>query len=55
MGAVSSISSIPILEEFLSDPERAVRETCEIAIARIQWENSEEGKKHEEESKDSIP
>ncbi|KAK7056908.1 deoxyhypusine hydroxylase [Paramarasmius palmivorus] len=45
MGAISSADSIPILKEFLADPERAVRETCEIAIDRIQWEQSEEGKK----------
>ncbi|KAF9267333.1 Deoxyhypusine hydroxylase [Marasmius fiardii PR-910] len=45
MGAISSADSIPILKQFLSDPERAVRETCEIAIDRIQWEQSEEGKR----------
>ncbi|KAM6494243.1 Armadillo-type fold [Amanita muscaria] len=45
MGAISSQDSIPVLQEFLSDPERAVRETCEIAVARIEWKNSEEGRK----------
>ncbi|KAG7088322.1 deoxyhypusine hydroxylase [Marasmius oreades] len=45
MGAISSADSIPTLKQFLSDPERAVRETCEIAIDRIEWEQSEEGKR----------
>ena len=46
MGAISDPSSVPILKEFLTDPERSVRETCEIAMAKIEWDNSEEGKKH---------
>lgn len=46
MGAISSTSSIPILKEYLTDRNRSVRETCEIALARIEWDNSEEGKKH---------
>ncbi|KAL0069848.1 deoxyhypusine hydroxylase [Marasmius tenuissimus] len=45
MGAISSVDSIPILKEFLNDPERAVRETCEIALDRIKWDQSEEGRK----------
>lgn len=48
MAAISSISSLPILKAHLSDPERTVRETCEIAIAKIEWDNSEEGQKHTE-------
>ncbi|EJC98949.1 deoxyhypusine hydroxylase [Fomitiporia mediterranea MF3/22] len=46
MGAISSASSILVLREFLDDSERTVRETCEIAIARIEWEQSEEGRRH---------
>jgi deoxyhypusine monooxygenase len=46
MGAISASSSIAILQEYLSDSERTVRETCEIAIAKIQWDNSEEGREH---------
>ena len=46
MGAISDPSSVPILKEYLTDPERSVRETCEIAVAKIEWDNSEEGKKH---------
>ena len=46
MGAISALSSIPLLREYLSDSERIVRETCEIAIAKIEWDNSEEGQQH---------
>ena len=46
MGAISDASSVPILKEFLADPERTVRETCEIAVAKIEWDNSEEGRKY---------
>ena len=46
MGAISEASSVPILKEFLTDSERTVRETCEIAIAKIEWDNSEEGQKY---------
>jgi deoxyhypusine monooxygenase len=45
MGAISDPSSIPILTEFQTDSARCVRETCEIAISKIQWDNSEEGNK----------
>lgn len=45
LGAISSPSSISILKKYLDDPERCVRETCEIALAKIEWDNSEEGKK----------
>ena len=48
MGAISAPSSVPILKKFLSDPERTVRETCEIAIAKIEWDNSDEGQKHKQ-------
>ncbi|KAI0647774.1 ARM repeat-containing protein [Trametes meyenii] len=46
LGAISSPSSLNILRKYLDDPERAVRETCEIALAKIEWDNSDEGKKH---------
>ncbi|OBZ68712.1 Deoxyhypusine hydroxylase [Grifola frondosa] len=39
-------TSIAILKQYASDPERSVRETCEIALDKIEWDNSEEGKKH---------
>ena len=44
MGAISSVKSIPTLKEFLNDERQEVRETCEIALAKVEWDNSEEGK-----------
>ena len=46
MGAISSESSIPVLKRYLGDSNRSVRETCEIALAKIEWDNSLEGKSH---------
>lgn len=44
MGAISSVESLPVLREFIHDPHREVRETCEIAVAKVEWDNSDEGK-----------
>ncbi|CAK5279908.1 unnamed protein product [Mycena citricolor] len=52
MGAISAPASLPVLREFLGDANRSVRETCEIAIAKIEWDNSEEGKRHAESAVD---
>jgi deoxyhypusine monooxygenase len=52
MGAISASDSIPILKEYLSDSDRSVRETCEIAIARIEWDKTEEGAKIDDATKD---
>lgn len=46
MGAISSADSTVILTKYLTDSNRSVRETCEIALAKIQWDNSEEGRQH---------
>jgi len=46
MGAISAASSTAILTKYLADSNRSVRETCEIALAKIQWDNSEEGRQH---------
>jgi len=42
MGAISHPSSIPILEEFLHKPNEdvSVTETCEIALAKIHFDQS---------------
>ncbi|KAE9390878.1 hypothetical protein BT96DRAFT_945804 [Gymnopus androsaceus JB14] len=49
MGAISAADeSIPILKEYLSDPNRSVRETWESAIARIEWDKTEEGARNKE-------
>ena len=47
-GSISSASSFSILEKYLneSDMNRSVRETSEIAIAKVGWDHSEEGQRH---------
>lgn len=44
LGALSHIPSLPLLRQFLSDPEEVVAQTCELAIARIEWEASDVGR-----------
>lgn len=59
LGAISAESALPILREYINDPERAVRETCEIAIEKIEWDHSEEGKayhyKLEQNKEEDVP
>jgi hypothetical protein len=47
MGSISSASSFSVLKKYLneSDTNRSVRETCEIAIAKVKWDHSE-GQRH---------
>ncbi|CAG8438756.1 3557_t:CDS:2 [Funneliformis caledonium] len=42
LGAIGDSSSLDILEEYLNDEYAVVRETCELAIARIKYENDKE-------------
>ncbi|KAK4702085.1 deoxyhypusine monooxygenase, partial [Phenoliferia sp. Uapishka_3] len=51
MGAIGDLAALPVLKLFLNHPERALRETAEIAVAKIEWDNTEEGKKQAEELK----
>jgi len=44
LGAIGSSSSLDVLKKYSSDSQDVVRETCEIAIDRINWENSPESK-----------
>jgi len=44
LGALSSESSLPLLRKYVTDPAAEVRETCEIAIGKIEWDHSPEGK-----------
>ena len=46
LGALGDLGSLDILKRLRDTKEEAevVRETCEIAVARIEWENSEAGK-----------
>lgn len=43
IGALGDESSLDLLREMRDDVKEVevVRETCEIAVARIEWENSE--------------
>lgn len=46
LGALGKAENLDILREFRDRPDEQViiKETCEIAIDRIEWENSEERK-----------
>ncbi|GAA5951159.1 hypothetical protein JCM3765_002403 [Sporobolomyces pararoseus] len=44
MGAIGDLSALKVLEEHLNHPEAAIRETCEIAVDKIKFDNSEQGK-----------
>ncbi|KAG2102192.1 ARM repeat-containing protein [Suillus discolor] len=57
IGAISSPDFKVVLTKYLADPNRSVRETCEIALAKIEWDNSEEGRQHlaSKESSDQTP
>ena len=46
MAAISETTSLPVLKKYLNDSNRTVRETCDIAVAKIEWDHSEEGKRH---------
>ncbi|KAH7411158.1 armadillo-type protein [Cadophora sp. MPI-SDFR-AT-0126] len=47
LGAIGDMGSLDLLRELRDRPEElvVVKETCEIAVARIEWENSEERKR----------
>ncbi|GME75037.1 unnamed protein product [Ambrosiozyma monospora] len=46
LGAIGNIESLPILEKYYKDPKESVpiKETCELAIDRIKWSNSQQSK-----------
>ncbi|GAO46823.1 Deoxyhypusine hydroxylase [Saitoella complicata NRRL Y-17804] len=44
LGALGDQGSLPLLREYLHDKEEVVRQTCELAIERIEWETSEKSK-----------
>lgn len=46
LGAISATTSIPLLQKYLNDADRSVRETCEIALEKLKWDDSEEGRDH---------
>lgn len=46
MGAIGDAKSLELLEQyFKEDPDVEIRQTCELAIERIRWENSESANK----------
>jgi deoxyhypusine monooxygenase len=47
LGAIGDLGSLGVLRGFRDREGEAVvvKETCEIAVARIEWENSEDGKR----------
>lgn len=44
LGALSSESSLPLLRKYMQDESREVRETCEVAVGKIEFDHSVEGK-----------
>ena len=44
LGALGQSSSLDLLEKYLHDDSQVVRETCELAVARIKWQNSQASK-----------
>jgi len=57
LGAIGHEDAIDILKQYLNDPYPEVRETCELALARLEWlkENKKNGGEVEEKSPfDSI-
>ncbi|KAL7270620.1 deoxyhypusine hydroxylase [Rhizina undulata] len=47
LGALGHAPSLELLKKYTKDSEEVVRQTCELAIARIEWENSEAAKTEE--------
>ncbi|GAA5851045.1 hypothetical protein JCM3766R1_004160 [Sporobolomyces carnicolor] len=44
MGAIGHPDALDVLREYLNHDEAAIRETCEIAVDKIVFDNSEQGK-----------
>lgn len=47
MGAISSPEALPVLNTYLHDPDVSVRETCHLAINKIELDNSSTGKEEQ--------
>ncbi|KAJ9102839.1 hypothetical protein QFC19_004567 [Naganishia cerealis] len=49
LGALSSLQSLDLLKRYLGDDSRSVRETCQIAVAKIEWDHfTEEGRERKQ-------
>lgn len=44
MGAIGSDEALPVLRKYLKHDNAAIRETCEIAVDKIVFDNSDAGK-----------
>ncbi|KAF3163711.1 deoxyhypusine hydroxylase [Orbilia oligospora] len=44
LAAIGGADSLPLLRKYLDDPEEAVRQTCELSIAKIEYDLSEQAK-----------
>ena len=45
LGALSSVHSLELLKKYKTDESRSVRETCEIAVDKIEYDHfTEEGR-----------
>ncbi|KAK3091448.1 hypothetical protein FSP39_019922 [Pinctada imbricata] len=40
LGAIGSVTSLPVLKEYTKDPVIEVSETCQLAVERIEWLNN---------------
>lgn len=47
MGAISSPSVLPVLQKYLHDDDASIRETCHLAIHKIELDNSEAGRREQ--------
>jgi len=47
LGALTHTPSLPLLRKYAADPSEVVAQTCELAIARIEWAASEAAKTEE--------
>lgn len=61
MGAISSPTALPVLNKYLHDDDVSIRETCHLAINKIELDHSEAGKNeqklrelHEKEHGDAL-
>ncbi|WVQ79672.1 deoxyhypusine hydroxylase [Cryptococcus sp. DSM 104549] len=48
LGAIGAAESLPILRKYMEDENREVRETCEVAVGKIEFDLSEEGQKRKQ-------
>lgn len=48
LGAISSPSALPVLRQHLQDNDVSVRETCDLAVRKIELDNSSTGRQEAE-------